>query len=80
MEKPFVKDILYAGLEEVLSNKNYYYFSSVGSGYSHLTEHGKAAVLEYIEFYAYEIIKADHADMEQRARDLVMNELKREHK
>ena len=41
MQKGAIKDLVYGGLEEIKNNRNYYYHSSVGFGYSHLTDEAK---------------------------------------
>ena len=40
---------IYAGLMEVIKDRNLFYHSSVSKDYCHLTEQGKEAVTKWIE-------------------------------
>jgi hypothetical protein len=77
MKKGAIKDLVYGGMEELLNNRNYYYHSSVGAGYSHLTEEGKDAVVEFINLMAWKIKEASEADLDQRAKQQVLDQLKK---
>lgn len=76
MQKSAIKDLVYGGLEEILNNRSYYYNSSVGANYSHLTDNGKEAVIEFIDLMSYKIIEANEADLNHRAKEQVLKELK----
>lgn len=76
MHKLAIKDLVYGGLEEILNNRNFYYHSSVGSGYSHLTEEGKEAVIEFMDMIAFKIKQAEADDLERRAKEQVLAQLK----
>ena len=78
MKKSAIKDLIYGGLEEILTNRSYYYHSSVGSAYSHLTEDGKTAVIEFMDLMAFKIIEAENADLNERAKQQVINQLKKD--
>jgi hypothetical protein len=78
LEKSALKDLLYGGVSEILSNRHYYYHSSVGVGYCHFTDAGKAAIAEYLNIIGAEMIKAEEASLNKRAKDLVINGLKGE--
>ena len=77
MEKAAVKDLVYGGLEEIINNRRYYYASSVGFGYNHFTDEGKQAVTEFMDLMAYKIREAENADLNRRAKEQVLDELKR---
>ena len=55
---------VYVGLLEILKDNKYYYNSKVGIDYSHLTEDGKAVVLEYINEVAPYMLKKDKEAIE----------------
>ena len=78
LEKSAIKELLYGGISEILSNRHYYYHSSVGAGYCHFTDAGKAAIAEYLNIIGAEMIKAEEASLNKRAKDLVINGLKGE--
>ena len=76
MQKGAIKDLIYGGVEEILTNKNYYYHSSVGRDYSHLTDEGKVAIVEFMDLMAWKVKEANDADLERRAKEQVMSALK----
>ena len=76
MEKAAIKDLVYGGLEELLNNKAYYYRSSIGQEYCHLTDSGKEAVTEFISLMAAKVHQANEKDLDKRAKEMVIKELK----
>lgn len=76
MKKDAVKDLMFGGVSELMRNPNYYYFSSVGSNYCHWTEPGKLALQEYMELMAVKFHEAELADLDRRAKQLVLGALK----
>ncbi len=77
MQKGAIKDLIYGGVEEILNNNRYYYHSSVGASYSHLTDEGKDAVIEFMDLMAWKIKEANDADLDQRAKKQVLDQLKK---
>ena len=75
MQKGAIKDLIYGGLEELINNRNYYYHSSVGRDYSHLTDEGKVAIVEFMDLMSWKIKQANEEDLERRAKEQVMNAL-----
>jgi hypothetical protein len=78
MKKSAIKDLCYGGMLELLNNRHYYYHSSVGSAYSHLTEEGKEAVSEFMNMIAFKMKEAEDADLDQRAKQQVLDQLKKQ--
>jgi hypothetical protein len=78
MEKQAIKELMYGGLKEIMNNNRYYYKSSVGKNYSSFTETGKLAVQEFVTDLAGYITEAENVELDQRAKDMVMRELKGE--
>lgn len=76
MNKGAIKDLTYGGLMELINNRNYYYHSAVGFSYSHLTEEGKAAVIEFMNMVAFKMKEAEEAELERRAKEQVLTALK----
>jgi hypothetical protein len=74
MEKSAIKDLIYGGLEEMLHNRRYYYHST--ASYSHFTDEGKAAVAEFMGLMAYQIREAENKDLDHRAKQQVIDQLK----
>jgi hypothetical protein len=77
MKKSAIKDLCYGGMLELLNNRNYYYHSTVGAGYSHLTEEGKEAVIEFMNMIAYKMKEAEDHDLNDRAKQQVLDQLKK---
>ena len=76
MEKQAIKELMYGGLKEIMNNNRYYYKSSVGKQYSSFTENGKLVVQEFVTDLAGYITAAENAELDQRAKDMVLKELK----
>ena len=77
MEKAAIKDLIYGGLEEILNNNRYYYHSTIGSNYSHLTDAGKQAVTEFMDIIAWKMREAENQDLNARAKQQVLDQLKK---
>ena len=78
MDKSAVKDLIFGGLNELMRNRNYFYHSSVGSGYSHWTNQGKDALVEYMNVMGWKLKEAEEADLRKRAKEMTMSALKGE--
>ena len=76
MEKQAIKELMYGGVKEIMSNNRYYYRSSTGRQFSSFTEPGKIAVQEFVAEIAAYITDAENAELDQRAKDMVLKELK----
>lgn len=70
---------LYLGIVAVLQDKKIYYESSVGKKgeYNHFQEGGQEALLLYIETMAPLILRNEREKLDKRAKELVLEELKR---
>jgi hypothetical protein len=78
MDKAAVKDLIYGGVNELIHNGKYYYHSSVGPEYCHFTDVGKVAISEFMNQMAITMYKVDAAELDKRAKDMVINGLKGE--
>ena len=77
MQKGAITDLIYGGLEEILNNNKYYYHSSIGASYSHLTEDGKEAIVEFMDLMSWKIKEANETDLDRRAKQQVLDQLKK---
>lgn len=77
MYKGALKDLMYGGLMEIMNNRQYYYKSGVGQGYSHFTEEGKEALIEYMNLISWKMIEAENNDLNDRAKQQVLDQLKK---
>ena len=78
MDKHAVKDLIFGGLHELMKDRKYYYHSSVGQVYSHWTDEGKEALVEYMNVMGWKLKEAEEADLKKRAKELTMSALKGE--
>jgi hypothetical protein len=79
MDKPLLKQVIYGALLEIVSDPDYYYYSSVGKEYSHFSDKGEQAIVDFAKIIAYNMLEARDEEDEQRSRDIVLNELKGKH-
>ncbi len=77
MKRSAIKDVMYGGLMEIMRNRQYYYHSGVGSHYSHFTDEGREAVQEFINSMSGKMMEAEHEELDERAKNQVINELKK---
>lgn len=70
---------LYLGIVAVLKDDKLYYESRIGSKgeYNHFREGGTQALLTYIEAMAPLILKNEREKLDKRAKELVLEELKK---
>jgi predicted solute-binding protein len=78
MDKQAVKDAMFGGIMEMMRNRKYYYFSSVGGNYCHWTDEGKEALQEYMQIISYKLWEAEEADLKKRSKEMVLKGLKGE--
>ena len=76
MEKQAIKQLMYGGIKELMSDRKYYYNSGMGKNYSHFTDEGKVAVHEFVTEIAAYITEAEDKELDSRAKDMVLKELK----
>lgn len=79
MKRDAVKNIIYGGLLEMIQTDRFYRRSSVSRDYSGLTEAGKTALIEYIDDMAWRMYEAENDELNARAKEMVLKELKKQH-
>jgi hypothetical protein len=75
MDKQAIKDVLYGSLVELSGNGRYFYTSAV-KGYSHWTSEGEQVVSELLKTITPMIVEIEERDLDKRAKDLVLKDLK----
>jgi hypothetical protein len=78
MDKGAIKEFMYGGLKEILSNRNYYYSSGAGADFSHLTEVGEIVVVDFVNLVARTVLESEEKELNTRAKELVVKGLKGE--
>lgn len=76
MEKSAVKELIYGGINELMQNPKYYYHSAVGPSYCKWTAQGEQVLAEFVSEISHLISQAEAQALDQRAKELVVNELK----
>ena len=76
MERAAIKDLTYGGLMELMKNRKYYYFSTIGPTYCHWTEEGEKALIEYMNMVGHTMLEAEEKELDTRAKDIVLRGLK----
>ena len=62
---------------EIMKNRQYYYHSGIGSNYSHFTDEGREAVQEFLNVVSGKMMEAEHEELNERAKQQVIAELKK---
>lgn len=70
--------MMFGGVSELMKNRTFYYFSSVGQNYSYWTDEGKEALHEYMNIMAFKLHEAEEESLNKRAKELVIKGLKGE--
>ena len=77
----FVKDaekMIIGSLKEVMKDRNYFYNSTVGPEYCHLTDEGAKAMIEMLNILLPRLVKAQADEDNERSKMLVLQELKKQ--
>lgn len=76
MDKAAIKNFMYGGVEELLHDKKFYHYSSVGADYSYFTDEGRIAVVAILDMVAWKMREAENEDLDARAKTQVLDALK----
>ena len=76
MDKRAIKELMYGGLKELTTNSSLYYGSSNDRRFNHFTKAGELALFEFCNEMAKFIAEAEDKELDQRAKDMVLKELK----
>ena len=68
--------MIIGSIKEIIRDRQYFYHSTVGPDYCHLTEEGKDAIIDVINILGSRLLKAEAEEDIERSRQLVLNELK----
>jgi hypothetical protein len=76
MDREALKDVLYGGIVELMSNRKYYYSSGVSHSYNEWTEDGRKALKAYMTLMTAQIAQAEEEEMDRRSKEFVLKTLK----
>ena len=78
MDKEAVKNLMFGGFCELIRDSKYYHRSEVGPEYCYFTDRGKIAVQDFMNQMAVNIHRAELAELDRRAKEMVIKGLKGE--
>lgn len=78
MHREAIKNIVFGGFCELIRDPRYYYHSSVGPEYCRFTDQGEKALKDFMNNIAPAMFQAEKADLDKRAKELVLSGLKGE--
>lgn len=76
MNKQILKEVIYGGVNEIIQNPRLYYDGYGDERFSKFTEDGQRAMLEFMKTMAYKMSQANGIELNQKAKQLVVNNLK----
>ena len=78
MHKNAVRDQLYGAIIEMMNDREYFYKSNIGSSheYSHWTDDGRAALMEFLEHHTKRMLLAEEKIIKERAKEMTFEALK----
>jgi hypothetical protein len=71
-----VEKMIVGSVKEIIKDRQYFYYSSVGPDYCHLTEEGKSAIIDMINVLGSRMLVAIEKEDIERSKQLVLDELK----
>lgn len=78
MDSDSIKELMFGSIKELSRNRKYYYHSTVGINYSHWTAEGVTALSDFMNLMAHKMHEAEEAELNKRAKELVIKGLKGE--
>ena len=76
MQTKDVEKMIVGSIKEILRDRQYYYHSSIGAEYCHLTEAGERAIVDIINVLGSRMMLAIEREDIERSKQLVLDELK----
>ena len=76
MLKRDVERMIIGSVKEILKDKQYFYYSTVGPDYCHLTEEGKDAIIDLVNILGSRMLVAMEQEDIERSKQLVLDQLK----
>lgn len=78
MKTQNLEKMLVGSVKEILKDRTYFYYSSIGPEYCHLTDKGQEAVLEILNILGGKLRHAEAQEDIERSKELILQELKKE--
>lgn len=71
-----VERMIVGSIKEIIRDRQYFYHSTVGPEYCHLTEEGNRAIIDLVNLLGSRLLKAELEEDIERSKKLVLDELK----
>jgi len=71
-----VERMIVGSIKEILKDRQYFYHSTVGPDYCHLTEEGKTAIIDIVNILGSRMLVAMEQEDIDRSKQLVLEQLK----
>jgi hypothetical protein len=71
-----VEKMIIGSVKEILKDRQYFYYSTVGPDYCHLTEEGKDAIIDVVNILGSRMLVAIEQEDIERSKQLVLDQLK----
>jgi hypothetical protein len=68
--------MIIGSIKEILRDRQYFYHSTVGPDYCHLTDEGKDAIIDVVNILGARLLKAEAEEDIERSKQLVLDQLK----
>jgi hypothetical protein len=78
MDKDAIKNVMFGGFCELIRDSKYYHRSEVSPEYCYFTERGQVAIKDFMTQMAVNIYRAEEAELDRRAKEMVIKGLKGE--
>lgn len=75
MDSQAIKELMYGGISELINNPAYYRKSPINWEYCKFTDKGAAALLQYMNMMAVNIMIAQTVEDDRRAKEMVLETL-----
>jgi hypothetical protein len=71
-----VERMIVGSIKEILHDRQYFYYSTVGPDYCHLTNEGKDAIIDLVNILGSRMLLAIEQEDIERSKQLVLDQLK----
>lgn len=71
-----VEKMIMGSIKEIIRDKQYFYHSTVGPEYCHLTDEGNRAILDLVNVLGARLLKAEAEEDIERSKQMVLDQLK----
>jgi len=71
-----VEKMILGSIKEIIKDRQYFYYSTVGPDYCHLTDEGKDAIIDLVNVLGSRMLVAMDKEDIERSKQLVLDQLK----